>query len=443
MSAAKERTVQSSAHLEPQDLSILCGRDKSLTHRAVMFAALAKGQSEIKDPLLGADCLSTMDCFRALGVHIDASDRDTVHVDSAGFREFKQPTRELYCGNSGTTARLLTGLLAAQEGLRVTLTGDDSLSQRPMRRVVEPLRRMGAIILGRDDGNLMPLTIQGRKLEPWAHEVDKASAQIKSALLLAGLFCDGVSSINLPRGSRDHTERLLRKMGAKIECSEADGREQVLIEGPFTPKPGTFRIPVDPSSAAFFVVLGLLRKDACLTLPKVLDNPTRTGFLQILRRMTDGVRIETDDDSSFVEPVMAVHAFGGQKLRGTDIRAEEIPTLVDEIPILAVAAAFAEGPSRFYGLSELRVKESDRLSKTAELLRLAGADVRIEGDDLWIGGGLQEVQSFRYDSVGDHRLAMSAAIMARRSKNPCCVLDPECVGVSFPDFFESLEKVIG
>jgi 3-phosphoshikimate 1-carboxyvinyltransferase len=289
----------------------------------------------------------------------------------------------------------------------------------------------------------MPLDIRGRKLEPWAHEVDKASAQIKSSLILAGLFCDGVSSVNLPSGSRDHTERLLAKMGAKIETSESEGREQVLVEGPFQPKSGTFVIPVDPSSAAFFAVCGLLRSDGILTLPEVLDNPTRTGFIAALRRMTDGVRCEAEENQDFIEPTMTLRIYGGQLLRGTSIKSQEVPTLVDEIPILAVAAAFAEGPSHFAGLSELRVKESDRLAKTAELLTLAGASVRIDGDDLHIAGGLKDVQPFRYDPLGDHRLAMAAAILARRSEKPCCILSPECVRVSFPNFFETLEKVTG
>ncbi len=443
MSAVQERSIQISPERTPNDLTILCGRDKSLTHRAVMFAAMADGTSHIQKPLLGADCLSTMGCFRALGVSIEQKSPDLIQVSSGGVKSFRTPSVELDCGNSGTTARLLTGILPAQEGLRAVLIGDESLSQRPMRRIVEPLRRMGAVIFGKDDGNLMPLDIRGRALEPWAHEVDKASAQIKSSLILAGLFCNGVSSVNLPSGSRDHTERMLAKMGAKIESTEAEGRQQVLLEGPFLPKPGIFVIPVDPSSAAFFTVLGLLRSDGVLTLPEVLDNPTRTGFLSALRRMSDGVRSEAETSEGFVEPTMTLTVYGGQPLTGTRISAAEVPTLVDEIPILAVAAAFAEGPSHFAGLSELRVKESDRLTKTAELLKLAGADVRIEGDDLHIAGGLKEVQAFRYDPLGDHRLAMAAAVLARRSEKPCCILDPECVRVSFPDFFETLEKVVG
>ena len=441
MHAPSERWIQAATKAGPEDVTVLCGRDKSLTHRAVMFASLASGMSRIHHPLLGADCLSTMDCFRALGVRIEQPRADQLVVLSQGFKRFQQPTQALDCGNSGTTARLITGILAAQDGLTCELIGDASLSQRPMRRVVEPLRAMGAHIEGHDNGHLLPIRIQGRLLQARSHEVDKASAQVKSALLLAGLFCPGTTAVKLPAGSRDHTERMLQRMGAKIERREQAGYEEVCVTGPFVPIASEFVIPVDPSSAAFFAVMGLLRPVGRLTLPHVLNNPTRIGFLRVLQRMSGAITLTLEEDHRYAEPVMRIQAEGGKVLRATDIQAHEVPTLVDEIPILAVAAAFADGPSRFSGLEELRVKESDRLTKTAELLRLAGSDVRIEGDDLWIGGGLREVQAFRYDSVGDHRLAMAAAILARRCKKPCCILDPECVRVSFPDFYEVLETV--
>jgi 3-phosphoshikimate 1-carboxyvinyltransferase len=438
----QRRNVQASPSAFPNDATVLCGRDKSLTHRAVMFAALARGETIIREPLLGADCLSTMSCFRALGVQIEALDSRSIRVRSEGFSAFKSPTVDLDCGNSGTTARLISGILAAQPGLKVRLTGDASLSSRPMRRVVDPLRRMGAVFDGAEQGNFLPLTIQGQKLRAASHEVDKASAQVKSALLLAGLFCEGETSVRLPAGSRDHTERMLQRMGAKLVTEVQDGWETVRVTGPFAPPPGRYMIPVDPSSAAFFCVLGLLRKGGTLRLPEVLDNPTRTGFLKVLQRMSPALTLTPDNDQRFVEPVMQITLQGGSVLRPTDIEATEVPTLVDEIPVLAVAAAFADGPSTFHGLEELRVKESDRLSKTAELLRLAGAEVSVQGDSLKIGGRLTEVQPFTYDSVGDHRLAMAAAIMARRSKKPCCILDSECVGVSFPDFYEMLDSIV-
>lgn len=442
MTAPKERWIQRGSKVAaPPPARVVCGRDKSLTHRAVMFAALASGLSRIHFPLLGEDCLSTMACFRALGVRIEQLTPSTVAVVSQGFRSWRTPSSDLDCGNSGTTARLMTGILAAQEQLRCRLIGDASLSERPMKRVVEPLRRMGARIEGREGGNFLPLVIEGQALKAATHQVDKSSAQVKSALLLAGLFTQGTTTVSLPEGSRDHTERLLLKMGAKLERGTHGGVETVSLKGPFEPLAGEFYIPVDPSSAAFFAVYALLRSGAYIDMPEVLDNPTRTGFLRILERMSSGIETFPEADSRFVEPVMRIRVHGGQELKPADIAAREVPTLVDEIPILAVAAAFAKGPSRFSGLEELRVKESDRLSKTAELLRLAGAKVSVEGDDLLIGGSLKEVKAFTFDSVGDHRLAMAAAILARFGEKPSCILNSECVGVSFPDFYEVLDSV--
>ena len=439
--ATPSRSIQASSTAFPNDATVLCGRDKSLTHRAVMFAALAKGETIVREPLLGADCLSTMSCFRALGVQIEALDSTSIRVRSEGFVSFRTPAVDLDCGNSGTTARLISGILAAQPGLKVRLIGDSSLSSRPMRRVVDPLRKMGAQFEGKDEGNFLPLIIHGKALQATTHEVDKASAQVKSAILLAGLFCVGETSVRLPNGSRDHTERMLQHMGANLTTDLENGWETVRLQGPFAPPNGRYRIPVDPSSAAFFCVLGLLRKGGQLTLPEVLDNPTRTGFLKVLKRMSMALSTVSDPHQQFVEPIMQLKITGGTRLKPTDIEASEVPTLVDEIPILAVAAAFADGPSVFHGLEELRVKESDRLSKTAELLRLAGAEVSVQGDSLKIAGRLREVLPFTYDSVGDHRLAMAAAVMARQSKKPCCILDSECVGVSFPDFYRVLDDI--
>lgn len=437
----RSRSVQERSQSNSGEITILCGRDKSLTHRSVMFAALAKGESIIREPLLGADCLSTMSCFRALGVQVEALDAHSIRVRSDGVSGFRQPEQDLDCGNSGTTCRLMTGILAALPGLTTRLIGDASLSQRPMKRVVDPLRRIGAKIEGPEDANYLPLTIRGSVLAPGHHEVDKASAQVKSALLLAGLFIQGTTTVRIPKGSRDHTEIMLRNMGAKLSRSEDDRFEQISLEGPFSLEKQRLTIPVDPSSAAFLAVHGLLRKSGKIILPEVLDNPSRTGFLSVLQRMSQAISSEKNPGKGFVEEVMTLTASGGFSLQGTTIQASEVPQLIDEIPILAVAAAFAQTPSAFHGLEELRVKESNRLEKTAELLSLAGCGVRVEKDSLWIEGGLTEAKSFTYDSLGDHRLAMSAAVMARRSKKPCCILDSECVGVSFPDFYEALERV--
>jgi 3-phosphoshikimate 1-carboxyvinyltransferase len=440
--AAPKRWIEAPTQDSGRDLTVICGRDKSLTHRAVMFAALSQGRSIIRYPLLGADCQSTMDCFRALGVSILQDRSEEIIVEGQGFRSFKQPTRDLDCGNSGTTARLIMGILAAQKGLNVRLIGDDSLSKRPMKRVVEPLRKMGANISGVDNGNFLPIEIDGSNLRAASHEVDKASAQVKSAILLAGMFSKGSTSVVLPRGGRDHTEKVLREMGAKIRVAHDGPKETIVLDGPFEPKARDTTIPVDPSSAAFFAVLGLLRPAGTIMLPDVLDNATRTGFLKVLARMSPEIKtLPAQSGSLFAEPVLNVEVRGGTALKGTVIEEGEVPTLVDEIPILAVAAAFAQGPSHFKGLDELRVKESDRLHLTATLLHAAGADVRIDGNDLHIAGGLKEVEAFTFDSEGDHRLAMAAAVLAQRSKKPCCILDSECVRVSFPNFYEALDTI--
>lgn len=436
-----KRLLQAPITSSPATITIRCGRDKSLTHRAIMFASLSKGRSQILHPLLGADCLSTISCFEALGVKIDVKSGESVEVVSEGYQKFRQPTRDLDCGNSGTTARLILGILAAQKGLSFRLIGDESLSKRPMKRVVVPLRGMGALIEGAADGNFLPLDITGQSLRATSHVFDKASAQVKSCLLLAGMFCEGRTRVALPKGSRDHTERVLQKMGAKLETRIVGDQEEIELEGPFTTEAMDLRIPVDPSSAAFFAVLGVLRSQGTIEMPEVLDNPTRTGFMKALARMSPGLSFVSDGSQAFVEPVGLLTVKGGLLLVGSDIEEHELPSLIDEIPILAVAAAFAKGPSLFRGLSELRVKESDRLLLTGTLLEAAGAQFEIRGDDLWIAGGLKDVTPFEFDPEGDHRLAMAAAVLARRCKKPCCILDSECVRVSFPNFYEALDAV--
>ncbi|MBC7660964.1 MAG: 3-phosphoshikimate 1-carboxyvinyltransferase [Chitinophagaceae bacterium] len=438
-----KRTLEAPSNVSSETYRVYCGRDKSLTHRAIMFASLAEGTSTVLQPLLGADCLSTLSCFQALGVKVDVitDSPARVIITSMGSKHFTQPTRDLDCGNSGTTVRLILGILAAQKSLTFRLVGDESLSSRPMKRVVGPLRAMGASIEGPGDGNFLPLTVHGRDLRPVAHTIDKASAQIKSSLLLAGLFCRGTTHVELPKGSRDHTERVLQTMGAAIRTSTTDTLEVIDLAGPFVVKPMNVSIPVDPSSAAFFAGLGLLKSQGLIEMPEVLDNPTRTGFMNVLNRMSKGLQFIRSESQGFVEPVGLLSVKGGLPLFGTTIDESEVPTLVDEIPLLAVVAAFAKGPSLFRGLSELRVKESDRLLLTAALLEAAGAVYEIRGDDLWIAGGLEAVKPFTFDPKGDHRLAMAAAIMARRCKKPCCILDSECVRVSFPNFYEALDAV--
>jgi 3-phosphoshikimate 1-carboxyvinyltransferase len=417
--------------------AVACPADKSITHRSVMFAAMAKGRSRIERPLLGADCRSTMAAFRALGVAIDVGTADLA-VDSPGWDGWQSPVVPLDFGNSGTTARLLTGVFAATEGLFVTCFGDGSLSKRPMGRVVDPLRRAGAAIVGRHGGHLLPLAISGQRLRPMHHTVDKATAQVKSALVLAGLAVDGETAVTLPAGGRDHTERMLTALGAKLSVATAKGEETIAVKGPFRPQAGTFRVPGDPSSAAFFAVLGALGGGR-IEIAGVLENPTRTGFEVILERM--GVRLSKSAPrlgNGLLEPEVDLTIAGGAPLMGVDMEPELAPSLIDEIPILAVCAMFARGESRFRGLGELRVKESDRLAKTIELVGAAGGKARAEGDDLIVSGGLSRARAFTYDPDEDHRLAMAAAVAAKYADGPCTVLDPSCVAVSFPGFFDVL-----
>ena len=419
----------------------ICPPDKSITHRSVMFAALAKGESQILSPLMGADCRSTMGVFRALGATVIESPT-LVRVISPGWDDLHSPETPLDFGNSGTTARLLTGIFAASEGLFVTCFGDASLSKRPMGRVVTPLRSIGAQIMGRDNGTLLPMAILGSRLGGAEHVVDKASAQVKSALVLAGLNIAGETVINLPKGGRDHTEKMLMAMGAQIEVTTVEpGIEMIRVRGPFRPKPRCFKVPGDPSSAAFLAVLAAI-SSGTMSIRAMLDNPTRTGFLTALERF--GVAITRSAplvDPDALEPMIDLTVHGGRTLHAVDLEPELAPSLIDEVPILAVAALFARGKTRFRGLSELRVKESDRLAKTIELLNCAGGHAHAEGDDLIIEGGLTKVKSFQYDPDWDHRLAMAAGVLAKYADGPCVIKDPDCVRVSFPGFFDVLSSL--
>ena len=432
---------------------LICPPDKSVTHRSVIFAAMAAGQSRIVSPLLGADCLSTMAVFRAMGVKIEllpsaegaTSTQAELSVESPGWDHWQTPLVPLDFGNSGTTARLLAGVFAATPGLFATCYGDASLSKRPMGRVVEPLRRIGAQIHGRDSGGLLPLAIVGQTLQPAHHVIDKATAQVKSALLLAGLNIHGRTSIRLPSGSRDHTERMLHALGAKVQVVHRDGYEEVSIEGPFRPTGRTYRVPGDPSSAAFFVVLAAITSGT-LKIHGVLDNATRTGFIKVLSDM--GANIErhavAGDPGLFLEPVMNLVITGGRPLTAITTDPLLAPTFIDELPILAVAALFAKGTSRLAGLGELRIKESDRLAKVQELLTLAGGEAWIEGDDLLIkgqGGTARPVHGFHFDPDHDHRLAMAAAILGKAATSPSHIKDPDCVAVSYPRFFTVLGTI--
>ncbi|MHB8707098.1 MAG: 3-phosphoshikimate 1-carboxyvinyltransferase [Coriobacteriia bacterium] len=420
--------------IEPAD-SGLAGRvrvpgDKSISHRAVLFAAMAEGRSHVSDVLDSADVRSTIQAMRALGATIEVSSGQhglDLVVDGWGLSGPTQPAHPIDCGNSGTTVRLLMGVLAGH-GIVVELTGDESLSRRPMRRVADPLGVMGARVETSGEGTL-PARVVGAALHGRRHELAVASAQVKSALLLAGLRAEGWTEVCEPAASRDHTERMLPAFGVRVLRDES-GCASVL--GPTVLRGSDVAVPGDPSSAAFLVGAALLVPGSDVQLPDVALNPTRTGFLRVLARM--GARLDVDPGAEVTgEPVGVVHAAHGGELVGTTVSAAEVPSLIDEIPLLAVVAARAHGVTRFEGVGELRVKESDRLQAIANGLTALGADAAIDGDDLVVRGP-STFGPADLDSLGDHRLAMAFAVAGLVATGRVTVERFEAVDVSYPGF---------
>ena len=406
--------------------------DKSISHRAVMFGALAEGDTHITGFLMGEDCLSTISCFRSMGIDIDVSDAEVV-VHGAGLHGLKAPSELLYTGNSGTTTRLLCGILAGQP-FTSTLNGDASIQKRPMGRIIKPLRLMGADIDGRD-GNLCPLTVKPAQLHGIRYDMPVASAQLKSAILLAGLFADGKTTVIEPAASRDHTERMLRGLGAQVE---SNGTE-ITLTPPETLHAVDVDVPGDISSAAYFLVAGLILPDSDITIRNVGINPTRTGILDALEAM--GAEIQRLNERGTVEPVCDLRV-RSSKLHGTVISGDLIPRLIDELPVLAVAAAFAEGETIIRDAQELKVKESNRIAAmTAELSR-TGADVVETEDGMLIHGG-KPLHGAAFTSYADHRIAMSMAVCALACEGDSSIDDPACVAISYPTFFETLDSLKG
>jgi 3-phosphoshikimate 1-carboxyvinyltransferase len=403
--------------------------DKSITHRALLFSALARGTSHIGGALTSLDARSSARVLRQLGAVISPL-RDATVVRAAGNGRLRPPDGVLDCGNSGTTARLLLGLLAGHR-FRATLTGDASLRRRPMRRVTMPLSQMGARFEeSTTDG--LPLTIRGGTLRPLRYELPVASAQIKSALLFAGLTGGVKVEIREPHGrSRDHTERLLRAFGYPV--TERDG--WIGFEPGGRVEPFDLQVPGDPSSAAFLVGAAILAGGGELRIARVGVNPTRTGFLAVLERMGADIRIE-DVAEHFGEPVADLVARPAQ-LRATEVRATEVPALIDEIPLLAALASRAQGTTVFRGVGELRVKESDRLSLIAENLRAVGGRAEVAGDDLTVEG-VEAPPRGAVRSAGDHRIAMAFAVLGTVEGARIRVDDMACAAVSFPRFTQAL-----
>lgn len=401
--------------------------DKSISHRSIMLGSLAEGVTEAKGFLEGEDALATLATFRAMGVQIEGPEQGRVRIHGVGLHGLKAPSEPLYLGNSGTSMRLLAGLLAGQ-AFDTELTGDASLSKRPMRRVTEPLAEMGARIDTADNGTA-PLRIHGgTRLRGIDYQLPVASAQVKSCLLLAGLYADGRTTVTEPAPTRDHTERMLAGMGYPLQRDGAT----VSLEGGGRLRAATFDIPADISSAAFFLVGASIAEDSELVLEHVGINPTRTGVIDILRLMGADIELFNERESGG-EPVADI-TVRSAPLKGIRIPEELVPLAIDEFPALFIAAACAEGETVLTGAGELRVKESDRISVMAEGLERIGIDAQPTPDGIRIRGGM--IRGGRVHSHSDHRIAMSFAIAALRAREPIVIDDCANVNTSFPGFVE-------
>ncbi len=405
--------------------------DKSISHRAAAFNALGHGQATITGFSPGADCVSTLECLRDLGVAV-SQDGDRIEIAGLGLRGFAEPSNVLDCGNSGTTMRLLSGVLAGS-GVYVVLNGDTSLRRRPMARIVDPLRKAGAKIEGRDKGRLAPLSIAPvPRLQGVEHRLSVASAQVKSALLLAGLFADAPTMVVEPAQTRDHTERLLRAMGAGLR---QDGLSATLQ--PSELHCVDVEVPGDFSAAAYWLVLGVLHPHAEVRVPNVGLNPSRTGLLTVLRHMGANVVVEHERDMAG-EPVADLVASSSQ-LTGTTINGALVPLAIDELPLVALLGLFAEGETRVEDAQELRAKESDRLAVTADGLRALGGAIEAT-DDGWRIAGRSGLHGGVADAHDDHRMAMLFAIAATLGEG-AAIAGADSVAISYPAFWDDLQRL--
>ena len=414
--------------------------DKSITHRALLLAAAAHGESRLRGLLPGADCGSTARVLRQLGCEIPLlpADGSEIRIRGRGLEGWKAPGAPLDCGNSGTTTRLLMGLLAGRS-FCATLTGDASLRGRPMRRVSEPLEGMGARVREIGAPDRLPLEICGGPLRSSRHRSQVASAQVKSAVLLAGISSAVPVTVWEPTQSRDHTERMLRGMEVAIREASANGVWEITLDPPGGPLPPLdLAVPGDFSSAAFLLAYGLLAPEAELCIPDVGLNPTRTGLLRVLERM-GGKISATDISLRGGEPAGDLHV-RSSALHATDVTGDEVPSMIDEIPILAVLAARAEGETRITGAAELRAKESDRIRALVQNLRVVGVEAEELPDGLAVRGTDRPLTG-RVEACGDHRIAMAFGVLAALPGNRIYVDEPEVVNVSFPDFWTILQRL--
>ncbi len=413
--------------------------DKSISHRALLFGAIAQGKTIIEGLLPAEDPLSTAECLRSMGVTISPIKKgEIVEVDGVGLNGLKEPEDILNCGNSGTTMRLIIGLLAGQENNHFILTGDKSLRKRPMKRVGQPLKIMGANISGRDSGEFAPLAITGKKLRGAVIGTPVASAQIKSAILLAALNAEGSTTVIEPARSRDHSERMLKAFGANLEVGGEMGRHITISPGKDL-KGQSIIVPGDISSAAFWLVAASIIPGSELIIENVGLNPTRTGIIDVLETMEANIKLINNRDVAG-EPVGDIQVFYKENLKPFEIDGEIMPRLIDEIPILSVAACCCNGISKIKGASELRVKETDRLAVMARQLKRMGAKVDEHQDGLTIYGG-KDLKGCELDSEDDHRVAMSLAIASIIANSNSTLRRSEAAAISYPDFWSDLERL--
>jgi 3-phosphoshikimate 1-carboxyvinyltransferase len=409
--------------------------DKSISHRYAMLAGIAEGTTEMANFALAADCHSTLGCMKSLGAEVKV-EKDVVRVTGRGLRGLKSSWRSLDAGNSGTTIRLLSGILAGQN-FTTKIAGDDSLNKRPMKRILTPLREMGAQIKARDD-NFAPLEIRGGKLRGFHYEMPMASAQVKSAVLLAGLFADGETSLTEPARTRDHTEIALEEFGAPIERHARTIHIRAKGEIKLTGR--KVEVPGDLSSAVFFIAAASLFPESSLHIQAVGLNPTRTAILDVFARM--GASIQMLSLRSAQGEIIGDIAVKGAQLKGGVIEGAEIPLLIDELPMLAALGPFTEEGIEIRDAAELRVKESDRIRALAENLRRMGATVEERPDGLKVAGrGAGKIHGAEIEPHGDHRVAMAFAVAALGAEGATTIRDAECAGVSYPTFYEDLARV--
>ena len=403
--------------------------DKSISHRAVMFGSLAQGDTRIRHFLTGADCLSTIGCFRAMGIGIEQNENEVI-VHGKGLHGLTAPAKTLDVGNSGTTIRLLSGILAGQS-FDSMITGDPSICRRPMKRIISPLLSMHADVRSKRGNNCAPLVIHGKPLSGIHYQSPVASAQVKSCVLLAGLYADSPVSVTEPVLSRNHTEIMLRKLGADIK---SEGTTVTIQPDPLLTA-DEILVPGDISSAAYFIAAALLTPESEILLRNVGTNTTRDGFLRVCEAM--GASIERLNETTEGEPACDL-LVRSSSLHGTTVEGSIIPTLIDELPMIAVMACFAEGTTVIRDAKELRVKESDRIAVMTESLRSMGADIEAAEDGMIIRGG-KPLHGAVVDSHLDHRAAMSLAIAGGLCEGPLSIRGAECVNISYPGFYQDLK----